>query len=133
MKIDSNFLTSHKRGSFPSFSPRVIGAFFALPPFAFRQRRLKQPIPLPCHDQTHWPPETFKHFKQWRKQLNYANSRTLGSHLSFLRLGRTCSGAFLRLLARDSLVSVTRCCILVLVQRSNPLNTHYSKNPRFQS
>ena len=31
MKIDSNFLTSHKRGSFPLFSPRVIESFYFYP------------------------------------------------------------------------------------------------------
>ena len=90
MKIDSNFMTSHKRGSLPTFSPRVIVAFcfcaaefsrFSSAPF---RSGFQSPARLPNTDNQK---RSIFSTNEGGEQLNYSDDA--GPRSAFLCLGRT--------------------------------------------
>ena len=88
MKIDSNYLASQQRGSFPGFPTRVTGAFYfcatvfpvsPAPPLA-------RGFPSPARLTTADLQETVQTFQtETKEQLNYSNDPVPG--LAFLCLG----------------------------------------------
>ena len=78
-------------------------------------------FPLACQAHNRRPPGNRSNFSNRNEgTVELLQRPRAGSRLSLPGPGRTCCGAFWRLLACDSWMSVLRMCILMRIPRSDP-------------